>query len=192
MPKLSFHMFARREWQAAAIVYTFTHLTSQTKSVVRLFNVYLCIFSVNIDCILRDIQLNWTIIYWLALVLAIAMEESRTCTDTFGFGEQDIFALIRKTLPNDRSRTLNIIECKDDVVFAWSASDCCVLSLNWRAAKSKNDGSIKCQVGGTFSQWCMYFRGGGNNDTGGSGFTALLLQLDKHSALLRGVYEYQW
>lgn len=74
------------------------------------------------------------------------MPQSRTCTDTFGFGEQSLFEEIRKSLAGDRTRTQNLIECKDDVVFAWNATDCCVLTLNWRAARSKNDGSIKFQT----------------------------------------------
>lgn len=74
------------------------------------------------------------------------MASSRTCTDTFGFSEQPIFEQIRRTLPDDRSRTLNIVECKDDMVYAWSASNCCILAWNWRVAKTKNDGSIKYQV----------------------------------------------
>lgn len=76
------------------------------------------------------------------------MSQSSTCTDTFGFGELPLFEQIRKTLPDDRTQTLNIIECKEDMVFAWSATDGCVLALNWRAAKSKADGSVKYQVGG--------------------------------------------
>lgn len=74
------------------------------------------------------------------------MLQSRTCTDTFGFGEQAIFEQIRRTISDDRTRTQNIIECKEDVIFAWSSADCCVLTLNWRAAKSKGDGSVKYQV----------------------------------------------
>lgn len=86
----------------------------------------------------------------LLLLVKLTMEKAGTCTDTFGFGEQALFEQIRQTLPNDCSRTLNIVECKEDVVFAWNSSDCCMLTLNWRAARSKNDGSIKYQVCGTF------------------------------------------
>lgn len=75
-------------------------------------------------------------------------QNDRTCTDTFDFGGHALFEQLRKTLPDDRSRALNIIECKEDVVYAWNASDCCVMTLNWRAARSKGDGSINYQVGG--------------------------------------------
>lgn len=68
-------------------------------------------------------------------------------TDCFKFNEQKIFAAIRQTIsPVHISETRNIIECKDDMLFVWNSVDCNVLCLNWRAANTRNDGSIKFQV----------------------------------------------
>lgn len=74
------------------------------------------------------------------------MSTPKTCTDTFRFDEQPLFHQLRKTLPDDKSHTQNLIECKDDMLFAWDSTNCCVLALNWRAAQLKADGSIKHQT----------------------------------------------
>lgn len=74
------------------------------------------------------------------------MNIAKTCTDTFRFDEQPLFHHLRKTLPSYKSHTQNLIECKDDMLFAWDSTNCCVLALNWRAAQLKADGTIQYQV----------------------------------------------
>lgn len=68
-------------------------------------------------------------------------------TDYLKFNEQKLFATFRQTIaPVDKSRTQNLIECKDDMIFVWNSVDCCVMSLNWRAAIARNDDLIMYQV----------------------------------------------
>lgn len=74
------------------------------------------------------------------------MAKNKTCSDTFDFGEQPLFKALCAKLPDDTTRTQNLIECKDDMVFAWNSTDSCVLVLNWRAAKGKGDESVKFQT----------------------------------------------
>lgn len=74
------------------------------------------------------------------------MKTTKTCTDTFNFEKQQLFHHLRKTLPDNISHTQNLIECKDDMLFAWDSTNCNVLALNWRAAQLKTDGSIKYQT----------------------------------------------
>lgn len=71
------------------------------------------------------------------------MSKSKTCTDTFNFEVQPFFEEMRKSLPNDATvQTQNLIECKDDMLFGWNSTDCCVVVFNWRLAQSKSDGSV--------------------------------------------------
>lgn len=74
------------------------------------------------------------------------MDKNKTCTDTFSFESEPFFQQLRKTLPTDRAHSKNLIECKDDMIFAWNSTENAVLALNWRTAKAKNDGSVKYQV----------------------------------------------
>lgn len=68
-------------------------------------------------------------------------------TDCFRFGKHEMFKVLRNALPEDKTRTQNIIECKDDILFAWNSVDCNVLCINWRAVYTKKDELIKYQVG---------------------------------------------
>lgn len=74
------------------------------------------------------------------------MAKGKTCTDTFGFETEPFFQHLRKTLPADKTHSQNLIECKDDVIFAWNSTENSVLALNWRTAQAKTDGNIKYQV----------------------------------------------
>lgn len=85
--------------------------------------------------------------WFSSFILIDKMVPTKTCTDTFKFDEQPFFNQLRKTLPDHISSsnsTLNLIECKDDMLFAWDAKSYCVLAWNWRAAQSKVD--VKFQV----------------------------------------------
>ena len=66
-------------------------------------------------------------------------------TDSFEFGKHKLFKHLEKSLP-DKFNTQNIIECKDDILFAWDSSEYCVLSLNWRAANAQIDSQLNYQV----------------------------------------------
>lgn len=66
--------------------------------------------------------------------------------DSFGFNAMKIFEVARDCLPDDRKRTQNLVETKDDVLFVWNSKNCCVLTLNWRAASVKKDEQQKYQT----------------------------------------------
>lgn len=79
-------------------------------------------------------------------ILSDKMDKNKTCTDTFSFESEPFFQQLRKTLPTDTTHSQNLIECKDDMIFAWNSTESSVLVLNWRTAKADNDGSVKFQV----------------------------------------------
>lgn len=66
--------------------------------------------------------------------------------DSFGFSGMKIFEVARDCLPDDRKRTQNLVETKDDVLFVWNSKNCCVLTLNWRAASARKDQQQKYQT----------------------------------------------
>lgn len=68
-------------------------------------------------------------------------------TDSFGFNGLKLFEVVRDCLPDDRKRTQNLLETKDDMLFVWNSKNCSVLTVNWRAANVKKDQQQKYQVG---------------------------------------------
>lgn len=48
----------------------------------------------------------------------------------FNLNEHKMFELIRKGLPEGITKTQNIIDCKDDVLFVWNSAENCILTLN--------------------------------------------------------------
>lgn len=62
-------------------------------------------------------------------------------TDCFRLGRHAMFRTLRDQLDTSpqgaRPNAQNLIEAKDDMLFAWQAADCSVLCLNWRAAYTK-------------------------------------------------------
>lgn len=77
---------------------------------------------------------------------------SQVETDCFRLGRHAMFAALRDSLPaTDAAASAvvgaqNLLECKDDMLFAWHAGDCAVLALNWRAAYAKESSSVAYQV----------------------------------------------
>lgn len=61
-----------------------------------------------------------------------------------------MFAALRASLApgGGDGRAQNLIECKDDMLFAWNANECSVLCLNWRAAytRESDGGGVGYQV----------------------------------------------
>ncbi|XP_031625800.1 nuclear pore complex protein Nup88 [Contarinia nasturtii] len=74
------------------------------------------------------------------------MNKPKTCTDTFRFETQPFFEQLRKAISNRTVNTQNLIECKDDMLFAWNPSDCCVIAFNWRLAQTKGDDNVNFQT----------------------------------------------
>uniref|UniRef100_A0A1Q3F3Y6 Putative nuclear pore complex nup88/rnup84 component n=1 Tax=Culex tarsalis TaxID=7177 RepID=A0A1Q3F3Y6_CULTA len=69
-----------------------------------------------------------------------------TSTDSFGFNGLKLFEVVRDCLPDDRKRTQNLLETKDDMLFVWNSKNCSVLTVNWRAANVKKDQQQKYQT----------------------------------------------
>ncbi|XP_055543607.1 nuclear pore complex protein Nup88 [Wyeomyia smithii] len=67
-------------------------------------------------------------------------------TDSFGFNGLKIFEVARDCLPDERKKTQNLLETKDDMLFVWNSKNCSVLTLNWRAANVKRDEQTKYQT----------------------------------------------
>ncbi|XP_053691152.1 nuclear pore complex protein Nup88 [Sabethes cyaneus] len=67
-------------------------------------------------------------------------------TDSFGFNGLKIFEVARDCLPDERKKTQNLLETKDDMLFVWNSKNCSVLTLNWRAANAKRDEQAKYQT----------------------------------------------
>lgn len=74
------------------------------------------------------------------------MNKANTCTDTFGFETQPFFEQLRKSIPNDIVSTQSLIECKDDMLFGWNSSECCVIVFNWRLAQTKGGANVSFQT----------------------------------------------
>lgn len=74
------------------------------------------------------------------------MSKPNTCTDTFRFESQPFFEQLRKAIPNDTVNTQNLIESKDDMLFAWNPSESTVIVFNWRLAQIKGDGNVNFQT----------------------------------------------
>ncbi|EDV49325.1 nuclear pore complex protein Nup88 [Drosophila erecta] len=54
-------------------------------------------------------------------------------TDVLELNKTELFAKIRDGLPVVQ-RTQNLLDCKDDLLFAWDAKDSCLLVRNWRSS----------------------------------------------------------
>lgn len=58
-----------------------------------------------------------------------------TSTDTFKFNEEKMFEVLRECLPGELI-TQNLVECKDDMLYAWNSKNCCVFAFNWSRSSS--------------------------------------------------------
>lgn len=67
-------------------------------------------------------------------------------TDTLKLNQTAMFAKIRAGLPVERQHTQNLLECKDDMLYAWDSEECCLLAVNWRLAALEGFEAIKFQV----------------------------------------------
>ncbi|XP_067637382.1 nuclear pore complex protein Nup88 [Eurosta solidaginis] len=66
-------------------------------------------------------------------------------TDTLKLNHTAMFAKIRAGLPAERNHTQNLLECKDDMLFAWDSGENCLLAINWRLAALEGFDSIQYQ-----------------------------------------------
>ncbi|XP_020811640.1 nuclear pore complex protein Nup88 [Drosophila serrata] len=71
-------------------------------------------------------------------------------TDILELNKEELFEKIRHGLPLVQ-KTQNLLDCKDDLLFAWDAKDSCLLVRNWRASLTDPEGKhasggIQCQT----------------------------------------------
>lgn len=67
-------------------------------------------------------------------------------TDFLGLSDQKVIKTIRETLPKKVTNTQNVLVIHDGVLFAWDFESNCVLTLNVRAARSKEGDGVSHQV----------------------------------------------
>lgn len=60
-------------------------------------------------------------------------KQTMSLTDVLELNKTELFAKIRNGLPVVQ-RTQNLLDCKDDLLFAWHAKDSCLLVRNWRSS----------------------------------------------------------
>ncbi|XP_036339495.1 nuclear pore complex protein Nup88 [Rhagoletis pomonella] len=70
---------------------------------------------------------------------------STTSTDTLKLNQTAMFAKIRAGLPVERQHTQNLLECKDDMLYAWDSEENCLLAVNWRLAALEGFDVVKYQ-----------------------------------------------
>jgi hypothetical protein len=69
-----------------------------------------------------------------------------SATDFLHLNEHKIFKCVRETLPKDIKRTQNVLTIRDNVLYTWDFQDNCVLTLNVKAARSKDGDNVTHQV----------------------------------------------
>lgn len=67
-------------------------------------------------------------------------------TDIINLNKSKMFEKIRSGLPKEANITQNLIECKDDLLYAWHSTDSVLLVINWRAAQIKGFNEINHQT----------------------------------------------
>ncbi|XP_017770367.1 PREDICTED: nuclear pore complex protein Nup88 [Nicrophorus vespilloides] len=67
-------------------------------------------------------------------------------TDYLRLNEHKIFKNVRETLPEDVDKAKNLMCVRDDVLYTWNYQDNCVLTLNIKAARSRDGDNIVHQT----------------------------------------------
>ena len=67
-------------------------------------------------------------------------------TDYLRISEHKIFKEACENLPKNANKPLNLVTVRDSVLFTWDFANNCVLSLNIKAARSKEGDSVIHQV----------------------------------------------
>ncbi|XP_017103908.2 nuclear pore complex protein Nup88 [Drosophila bipectinata] len=66
-------------------------------------------------------------------------------TDCFELNKTKLFEKIRDGLPIVQ-KTQNLLDCKDDMLFAWDEKECCLLVRNWRTPLTETTGAKRAGV----------------------------------------------
>ncbi|KAH8381273.1 hypothetical protein KR093_001710 [Drosophila rubida] len=68
-------------------------------------------------------------------------------TDVLELNKTELFAKIRNGLPIV-PQTQNLLDCKDDLLYAWDSNESCLLVTNWRVASQLQSESKNAKLGG--------------------------------------------
>lgn len=66
--------------------------------------------------------------------------------DYLRLNEHKLFQTVRETLPKTIRKTQKVLTVQEDVLFTWDFQDNCVLTLNVKAACSRQGDNVKYQV----------------------------------------------
>ncbi|CAH1987720.1 unnamed protein product [Acanthoscelides obtectus] len=73
-----------------------------------------------------------------------------SATDYLRLGEHKIFKELKETLPKNLTKAENLVVVHDSILFTWDFQDNCILSLNIKAARSREGDNVIHQVSFTF------------------------------------------
>lgn len=69
-----------------------------------------------------------------------------SCTDLLRLNDNQLFRDIKGSLPSSVKETRNILEIRDNVLYAWNADKRCVLTLNLAATRGEPGEDVLYQV----------------------------------------------
>lgn len=52
-----------------------------------------------------------------------------SCTDRLKLNDHELFKLLKNDMPKSDKETRNIIEIRDDILYAWNTDKCCLFVL---------------------------------------------------------------
>ncbi|XP_012253923.2 nuclear pore complex protein Nup88 [Athalia rosae] len=67
-------------------------------------------------------------------------------TDTLCLNEKKLFKILKESVPKNGQETHNIIEIRDDVLYAWNADESSILTLNIGATRGKTGDDVAYQT----------------------------------------------
>lgn len=79
-------------------------------------------------------------------------------TDYLRLGEHKIFKELCASLPKNITKTLNLLAVRDSVLFTWDFQNNYVMSLNVKAARSREGDNVIHQVSCMIFRWEAVFR----------------------------------
>lgn len=73
-------------------------------------------------------------------------DKMSSCTDLLRLNEKRLFKDIRASLSCGAKETRDTLEVRDNVLYAWNADKCCVLTFNVAATRGKLGEDVPYQV----------------------------------------------
>ncbi|KAF2879892.1 hypothetical protein ILUMI_26277, partial [Ignelater luminosus] len=65
--------------------------------------------------------------------------------DYLSLNKHKLFENLRETLPKDIIKTQNVLVVKDGVVYIWNFQDSCILTLNIKESRCREDNAVPHQ-----------------------------------------------